>query len=82
MMSTDFSPIVSPLGGVGRARHMAKGGHAKAPPGKKPHHLTIVIAQPHPLMGALAAALLLRQHLAARAGRGPLSAAMRQGGQR
>ena len=73
MGSTSFGRIVEPLGGTGDVTRMAKGGHAK--PKQPKHHVTIVIAPPHPahqIMGALAMAALVeharreaaRQHMA------------------
>lgn len=58
MRSTDFGSIVSPvmLGSAGGGRHMARGGHAKAPT----QHRSVVIVSPSPIVGALLAAMMMR----------------------
>lgn len=57
MMSSDFGAIVSPLmNAMNRPRRRyARGGQAKGP-----KHLTVVIAMPNPMEGALMRALMLR----------------------
>lgn len=56
MSSTDFGALVSPTITAMDRRGFARGGEAK-----KPRHLSIIIALPNPMIGALAQALMMRR---------------------
>jgi hypothetical protein len=80
VQSTDFGPIVSPLGA--QARRKAKGGAVGHEEPPKPHHgaLNLIVVMPHPALPALAHAAMLHHagmHLGHAIGRHHM---MRRGG--